>query len=450
MIHSVMQPTAPSEPPPARKHHLSRFLLALACLVSASIGALADEWPQWRGPNRDGKSSETGLLDRWPAGGPGLVWTSEGLGRGFSSVSVSGGRVFTMGDFGDVQSVVAIDEASGELLWRRDIGPSWSEAGLYPGSRSTPTTDGNRVFALGTEGRLMCLRAEDGSVVWQREIRREFGGFVMMARAGVNWRYTESPLVDGDRVLVTPGSPDAALVALDKTNGNEIWRSAVPHLGDKGNDGAAYSSIVVSHGAGVKQYVQLVGRGLIGVRAEDGQFLWGYNRIANDVANIATPVVSGNYVFGSTGYDTGAVLLELSESAGGVDAREVYFLPPRTFQNHHGGIILHQGYLYTGTGHNRGHPLAARLEDGSVAWGPVRNDGRDSAAISYADGRLYMRYQDGLMVLVEASPGGYVEHGSFRIPEVDEPSWSHPVISGGHLLLREQDRLYRFDIRAES
>ena len=210
----------------------------------------------------------------------------------------------------------------------------------------------------------------------------------MMARAGVNWRYTESPLVDGDWVVVTPGAPEAALVALDKMTGEEIWRSAIPELGGNGDDGAGYSSIVVSHGAGVKQYVQLMGRGLVGIRAEDGSFLWGYNRIANDVANIATPIVSGDYVFGSTGYQTGAALLELSRNGegDGINAREVYFLEGRTFQNHHGGLILHEGYLYTGTGHNNGLPLSLQLETGAVVWGPTRNDGRNSAAITFADG----------------------------------------------------------------
>lgn len=428
-------------------NHSSALLTTL--ILCCAIPASADDWPQWRGIHRDGKSLETGLLQQWPEGGPQLVWSAEGLGRGFSSVSVASGRVFTMGDFGDSQQVLAIDESTGQILWRRDIGPSWSEAGLYPGSRSTPTSDGEAVYALGTEGRLMCLQAEDGHVVWQREIRHDFGGFVMMARAGVNWRYTESPLIDGQSVVVTPGSPDAAMVALDKTDGSEIWRSSMPALGDKGNDGAAYSSVVVSHGAGVKQYVQLMGRGLVGIRASDGKFLWGYNEIANDVANIATPIVDGDFVFGSTGYDTGAVLLKLEATGDAVVADEIFFLQPRTFQNHHGGIILHDGYLYTGTGHNRGLPIAARFTDGTLAWGPVRNNGRDSAALAFADGRLYFRYQNGLMVLVEASPTAYSEHGSFQIPHVEDPSWSHPVISGGHLFLREQDRLHRYDVRAQ-
>ena len=191
-----------------------------------------------------------------------------------------------------------------------------------------------------------------------------------------------------------------------------------------------------------------MGRGLVGIRAEDGSFLWGYNRIANDVANIATPIVSGDYVFGSTGYQTGAALLELSRNGegDGINAREVYFLEGRTFQNHHGGLILHEGYLYTGTGHNNGLPLSLQLETGAVVWGPTRNDGRNSAAITFADGRLYFRYQDGLMMLIDATPREYRECGAFRIPGVEQPSWSHPVVTDGRLYLRKQDWLYTYDV----
>jgi hypothetical protein len=421
--------------------------LSLWIALTASPLSAAQNWPQWRGAHRDGKSADRDLLQAWPEGGPPLAWSAEGLGRGFSTVSLSGDRIFTLGDQCDRQYVLALSRADGSILWRRDIGPSWSDRGLYAGSRSTPTIDGDRLYALGTEGDLACLDSATGEILWSRNLAKDFGGYVMMARAGVNWRYAESPLVDGDRVVVTPGAPDAAMVALRKSDGAEIWRASVPRLGDRGADGAQYSSIVISEGAGVKQYVQLMGRGLVGIRAENGEFLWGYNRIANDVANIATPIVSGDYVFGSTGYQTGAALLELSPRDGSVSAREVYFLPGDTFQNHHGGIILHDGFLYTGTGHNAGFPLSVRIEDGRIAWGPIRNEGRNSAAVAYADGRLYFRYQDGLVLLVEATPEAYREHGSFRIPDVEEPSWPHPVIAGGLLFLREQDRLYAYDVR---
>jgi len=431
---------------------MARATRPVVCLTTFLLFcniALSADWPQWRGPNRDGKSSDQNLLTEWPEDGPPLEWTASGLGRGFSTVSIASGRLFTLGDFGESQFALAIDQSTGEMLWKVEIGPSWADSNLYPGSRSTPTADGEHVFILGTEGTLVCLRQDSGELVWRRSLIEDFGGFVMMARAGVNWRYAESPLIDGDRVVVTPGAPDAAIAAFDKHTGEEIWRAATPPLGDRGDDGAAYSSIVISHAAGVKQYVQLMGRGLVGIRAEDGAFLWGYNRIANDVANIATPIVTGDYVFGSTGYQTGAALLRLSADNGGVAVEEVYFLEGDTFQNHHGGLILHDGYVYSGTGHNQGFPIAVRLDTGETAWGPVRNDGRNSAAIAYADERLYFRYQNGLVVLIEARPDSYQECGSFQIPDVDGPSWPHPVIDGGRLYLREHDRLYSYDVRSD-
>ena len=425
--------------------------LALIPILLFSIGpaapAHAEDWPQWRGPARDGRSSDTGLLQEWPDGGPPLAFRATGLGGGFSSVSVVGDRIFTMGDLGDGQYVMALARQDGSHLWKTRVGPTWDDN--YLGPRSTPTTDGDRVYVLSTEGDVYCLSAASGEVKWTRSLPEEFGG-VMMEIRGSEWKFSESPLVDGDRLVVTPGANDAVMVALDKLTGEEIWRAKLPTLGENGADGAGYSSVVVSEGGGVRQYVQLVGRGAIGIEADTGRFLWGYNRVANKVANIPTPLVQDDYVFTSSGYGQGSALLELSPEGDGVKAGEVYFLSGDTMQNHHGGLILHEGYVYTGTGHNKGFPLSVKMESGEIAWGPIRNDGQDSAAISYADGRLYFRYQNGLMVLVEATPEGYREHGSFTIPEVGNPSWPHPVVAGGRLYLREQDNLFVYDVSTKA
>ncbi len=426
-----------------------RIATATALLAALSLNPLtADDWPQWRGPNRDGRSAETGLLQSWPESGPPLAWRASGLGAGYSSLAVAGGRIYTLGDFEDGQHALALDREGGALLWKTRIGPSWDDH--YLGPRSTPTVDGERVYVMSTEGEIICLKAADGGEVWRRSLPGDFGSHMMQAMGTTDWKYAESPLVDGDRVIVTPGITAAALVALDKMTGAEIWKAPIRRIGSQGAYGAAYSSVVISNGGGVKQYVQLIGRGVIGIEAESGKYLWGYNRVANDIANIPTPLVHGDYVFTSSGYDTGSALLKLSAAAeGGVDVEEVYFLDPKTMQNHHGGLILHAGHVYTGTGHNKGFPVAVRLEDGAVAWGPERNRGQSSAAISYADGRIYFRYQDGRMILVEATPEAYREHGTFEIPDVERESWSHPVISGGKLYLREQDNLFAYDIRAQ-
>lgn len=442
---------------------LASRAVRLGCWTAAaafflSSAAAADDWPGWRGPNRDGKSAETGLAASWPENGPPLAWKASGLGSGFSSLAVVGERIYTLGDLGDSQYALALERSGGKVLWKTKIGPKWEDE--YGGSRGTPTVDGDRVYVLSTEGVLYCLESATGKTAWSRSLPKDFGGFMMETGGGTHWKFAESPLVDGDRVVVTPGAKTAALVALDKKTGKEIWRAALPDLGEAGRDGAGYSSVVVSEGGGVRQYVQLLGRGVVGVEASTGRFLWGYNRVANGVANIPTPLIRGDHVFASSGYGTGAALLRLKpavraegskeggKKAAGVAAEEVYFLGGDTFQNHHGGMILDGNYVYTGTGHNKGFPLALHLADGEVAWGPVRNEGKGSAAVTYADGHLYMRYQDGRMILVEASPEAYRQKGHFEIPEVHHPSWSHPVIADGLLYLREQDNLFVYDIQA--
>jgi outer membrane protein assembly factor BamB len=417
---------------------------AAGIVLLAHHGASAappSDWPGWRGPNRDALSPDRGLLTEWKASGPPLAWQSSGLGVGFSSVSIAAGRIYTMGDRAGAQQLIALNQADGKPLWSARVGPPWRDE--MGGPRGTPTVDGDLVFAIGTEGDLVCVEAATGKERWRRSLTKDFGGDMMSI-----WKFSESPLVDGDRLVFTPGSKTAALVAVDKTTGKEIWRTATPDLGPKGKDGAAYSSVVISNGAGVKQYVQLLGRGLVGVRTSDGKLLWSYNRVANQVANIPTPIVRANFVFASTGYQTGSVLLDLQKDGDGVKAREVYFLEANVLQNHHGGLVLVGNYVYGGHGQSKGFPICVEFTTGKVAWGgDIRNAGTGSAAVVYADGNLVFRYQNGTVVLIEASPEGYREHGAFAIPGVKDPSWSHPVVLDGVLYLREQDVLFAYDVR---
>ncbi len=412
----------------------------------AALPAAADDWPQWRGPDRDGKSAEVGLLQEWPEGGPALAWRTSGLGAGYSSVSIAGGKVFSMGDLADGQYVLALAADGDGLLWKTRVDGGHDDR--RGGARSTPTVDGDRLFAVTTGGDVVCLDSATGEERWRRSLTKDFDGYLMKAMGSYEWRFSESPLVDGGRVIVTPGHIQALMVALDRNTGEELWRTAGRRLGPIGADGAGYASARVSQAAGTRQYVQLVGRGLISVEAETGELLWGYNRVASDIANIATPIIDGDRVFASTGYGTGAALVEIAKADAGLEAREVYFLEANTFQNHHGGMILHDGTIYSGTGHNKGLPIAVDMATGKVRWGPERNRGLDSAAIAYADGRIYFRYRDGRMILVEANPERYVERGTFMIPEVEKESWSHPAISDGKLYLREQDNLFCYDVTA--
>lgn len=421
---------------------------ALAVAAAAAVLALPDlradgpDWPGWRGPARDGLARETGLAAQWPQGGPALLWKASGMGAGFSSLAVVDGRIYTLGDRDGAQQLLAFSASDGALLWKARVGPVWNDQ--YGGPRGTPSVGGELVFALGTESDLVAVEAASGKQRWRRNLASDFGGQVMSM-----WKWSESPLVDGDRLIVTPGARDAALVALEKATGKEIWRSAIPELGPKGKDGAAYSSVVISNAGGVKQYVQLVGRGLVGVRASDGQFLWGYNRVANHVANISTPLVRANWAFASTGYQTGSALVELQKPAGSaLRASEVYFLDAKTFANHHGGMVLVGNHVYGGNGQSKGFPTCIEFTTGKLAWGgDIRNAGTGSAAVTYADGNLYFRYQNGVVMLIQATPEGYREKGSFTIPGVEKPSWSHPVVLDGRLYLREQDALYVYDVR---
>jgi len=417
-------------------------LLVLLALSDVS----ADDWPQWRGQHRDGKSPETGLLQQWPEGGPPLAWSAGGIGAGYSGVSIADGRIYSMGDLADGQYVFALDEGSGELLWKTRVGSIHDDS--RPGPRSTPTVDGGSVFVMTTEGDVVCLASKSGEQVWRRSMTEDFKGYLMKAMGSYDWKVSESPLVDGDRVVVTPGHVEAMLVALNRKTGEELWRTQGKRLGPRGADGAGYASVTVAEIAGTRQYIQLVGRGVIGVDAESGRLLWGYNEVANDIANISMPIVRGDYIFASSGYGTGSGLIKIGRSDSEFTVDQIYFLDADTLQNHHGGLILHGDTVFTGTGHNKGFPIAVDFMTGKVAWGPERTAGKDSSVVTYADGRLYFRYRDGRMILVEATSEAYRERGSFVIPEVKKESWSHPSIANGKLFLREQDSVHCYDIAA--
>jgi outer membrane protein assembly factor BamB len=413
-------------------------LVALsAALFAADIDRSSADWPQWRGPHRDGVAEEKGLLQQWAPEGPPLAWKTSGLGEGYASVAIADGKIVTMGKRKNAVFVIARDASNGDELWATPVESSGGDA-----PSSTPTVDGDRVYAVGARGDLVCLKAADGKKVWHKSFVKDFGGSVP------TWKFCESPLVDGDKLVCTPGGAKATMVALDKKTGKPIWKCAVP--GGAGS-GSGYSSIVVSEAAGVRQYVQLMGAGTgcIGVAAKDGKFLWNYQRVSNGTASIPTPIAHGDYVFCSSGYGTGSALLKLSRAGSGVKAEEVYFLGPSQLQNHHGGLVLVGDYVYGGQGHDNGLPICVELKTGNIIWGGrERGPGSGSAAVVSADGQLYFRYQNGLVALIAASPDGYKLNGTFKIPEVPRESWTHPVVAGGKLYLREQDNLFVYDVRA--
>jgi outer membrane protein assembly factor BamB len=398
------------------------------------------DWFQWRGPNRDGVSSEQGLLDRWDEQSPPVAWKIAGLGNGFSSLAISEGRLFTLGKFGDETRLIAREAKTGKPLWEALVGIG------DEGPNSTPTVDDGRVYALSFGGELLCAEASTGKPIWRTHLQRNLGGQMMSG-----WGYSESPLVDGDRLIVTPGSKQAILAALNKQTGKLVWKTAfLENPGPAGKDGAGYSSVVVSRAGDVKQYVQLVGRGLIGVKADDGKLLWKYNRIANGTANIPTPIIMDDYVFCSSGYDDGgSALLRIQKARNHLIATEVWYRRSKDLQNHHGGMIQIGDQIYMGHGHNNGLPVCFDWKSGLENWRPGRGAGAGSAAVVAADGHLYFRYENGVMALVEATPKEYRLKGKFKIGINNGQSWPHPVIYEGHLYLRDQHELICYDLRKQ-
>ncbi len=416
-------------------HVASRVLLVTLMCVPAC--ALAADWPQWRGPARNGVSAETGLLKRWPATGPPRVRTVSGLGDGYASVVISDGRLVTIGKQGETVFARCFSDSSGRLLWSTRIGQTGRKA------LSTPTIDGKRVYALDPDGVLHCLSLADGRVKWKRQFVPEFGGKLQNGRG-----FAESPLVDGDAVVGTPGGEQHTVVLLDKLTGKTRWSCPVETLGPRGRVGAGFSSPVSMTVDGVRMYIQFIGYGVIGVRASDGKLLWGYNKIAIPQANIPTPVIVGSGLFASNGYNCGSALLTLAgDGQGGVKMTETYHLRGREFQNHHGGFVHVDGHIYGGHGSNNGLPTCIELKTGDVLW-KRRGPGSGSAAIIFADGRLYLRYSNGVVALIDASPDGYRLRGTLRLPGTGNDSWSHPALANGRLYLRENDSLHIYNVRA--
>ena len=410
---------------------LSLFVVGCCCL--AVTNAQAEDWPQWRGPNRDGNSADTGLLKEWPAGGPKLAWKVTGLGKGYANMSVAAGRLFTMGDKDGAGYVLALSPTDGKILWAAKVGaagspdPSdWS----YPGPRCTPTVSGDLVFAVNAWGEMVCVTAADGKEQWRKDFRKDFGG------KPPTWGYSESPLVDGDQVVVTPGGSQGAMVALDKKTGRLLWQSK------NFTDEAHYSSIVPAEIGGTRQYVQLTAASVVGISAKDGSVLWQAPRKGN-VAVIPTPVVAGDLIYVTSGYNAGSNLFKVTSNAGKFSAEQVY--ANKAMSVHHGGVVKVGEHVY---GYSDSKGLTCQnFQTGEVVWsekGKIKK-----GCVSSADGALYFREEDtGTMVLLAASPAGCEEKGRFPQPDrAPEKAWPHPTIANGKLYLRDQDLLLCYDVK---
>jgi outer membrane protein assembly factor BamB len=416
--------------------------LLLTPVVMVSLWLSASDWPQWRGPERNGVSKEVGLLKEWPAGGPKLLWQVNDIGDGYSTPVVVGNRIYVMSNRGmDNEFVEALSTQDGKVLWTTRVGnvgnPDQNPS--YPKARSTPTVDGNLLYALGSDGDLACLEAASGKVRWLKNLRKEFGG-----KPG-EWAYAESPLVDGDAVVVTPGGAQATMTALNKKTGEVIWKSAIP-----GGDEAGYASAIVVQAAGRKQYVQLLSKGIVGVDAKTGQFLWRYAEAAKGPAQMFTPVARGEYVYGGA-LGVGGGMIRLKADGSGVAAEQVYF--ERGLPNGPGGAVIVGDHIY---GTEAGKKLvAAEFATGKIKW---QDESLGWASIVAADGLLYLHGTNGDIALIEATPEGYRQKGRFTPPAqpqkktvgvpYPEASFAYPIIANGTLYIRDLGTMWAWDIKA--
>jgi outer membrane protein assembly factor BamB len=417
----------------------TRSIIPMAFVIlSFTLAASAADWPQWRGPQRDGISKETGLLPTWPKDGPKLLWKVFDAGEGYSTPAVKGNRLYILGSKGmEDEFMQARDIKDGHIIWTvrlGKVGPN--QMANFPGCRSTPTVDGDFIYALGSDGDLVCVKAADGAEVWRKNMRSNFGG-----EPGL-WAYAESPLIDGDVLACTPGGQEAAMVALSKKTGAVIWKTA---LAEDDNAKAAYSSIIVVHVGGLKQYVQFVSTALIGVDAKTGKSLWRYEKTAaNSMANIPTPVAGGSLIYSSTGQGTGGVV-DLKVDKGSALVNELY--TSKALPNSIGGSVLFNGFLY---GTNNKGLMCIEFATGKQKW-QQESDG-SAGSVCYADGRLYVHLENGDLILAEANADAYKEVGRFSPPDLPKrtgmiKAWAYPVVANGNLYVRDLEMLWCYDVK---
>ena len=428
---------------------MNRWLLSLTLFCSATAFAAdpgADgNWPQWRGPNRDDISKETGLLAEWPKGGPKggpkagpkQLWKMEGLGTGYSTPSFSDGKIFVLGSKvngkGRDEYLFVLDQKDGSKIGDVKIGAATGGGG-YEGPRSTPTIDNGLAYAISSGGNFVCVDIKKMAIRWEKNFKKEFNG------ASGGWDYTESPLIDGDVVIATPGGATATIVAMQKADGEVVWKSPVK-VGMKGNYAtAAYASMIKAEIDGVPQYIQFLTGGVVGVAAKDGKLLWHYDAPANGTANCSTPLFKDNAVFAASAYGKGGGRADITKTTDGFKAEDKYFL--KEMENHHGGMVLVGDHVY-GTGN--GTLYCVDFKSGDVVW---KEPKVGKGAVTYADGHLYVREENGGVVLAEANPKKYVEKGRFAQPDRSSKSaWAHPVVVGGKLYLRDYDVMFCYDVK---
>lgn len=418
---------------------ISRVLVAwilIAAARGAGMGrAAGQDWPQWQGPGRDNVSGERGLLARWPEGGPAMVWSASGCGKGFSTVAVADGVIYTSGSTNGETFVIAFD-LEGRALWQAPNGGSWEAAPRmawaknYDGARGTPTVADERVYHLGESGTLTAFDGRKGTSVWSLDIAKRFGAECP------NYGYTESVLVDGDRLICCPGGTKGFMVALDRKTGETVWANT------NIQEGVGFGSAILVEGKGLRQIVTMTEEGIIGVEASAGKLLWRHPFTNRRKNNIPTPVHRQGFILASTGYGGGSILLRLSYDDRKASVSEVW--SNDNLDSMYGGFVVMDGCVY-GAANRKPAWVCLDFETGRLRY---REPGKAMGAATYADGMLYCLDQEGRMALVRCTPERHEVISHFTVPSGGAGKyWSCPVVCGGRLYVRHADRLYAYRVR---
>lgn len=409
----------------------THFLMTMFLTISLFSTVLAADWNQWKGPNRDGKSTETGLNTDWSKQLPKLLWTAEGLGNGFSNLSVFNDKMFTMGDFNEKTYIIALNRADAKVLWKTEIGIGGMPGGFGIGPKCTPTTDGNYVYALSQNGVLACVDFETGKLIWKKDFIQDFNGKMMS-----QWGFAESPLLDNDWIICCPGSEqNGTMFALDKKTGNVVWQTK------ELTNPASYASVSVINIDGVRQYLILTDKILAGINCQDGSLLWKVD-FPGKVAVCTDPVYDDHIVFVTCAYGIGSYAYSIQKQGDQFVANEIYNV--REIDNKHHGLILDNGFIYSTT--DKGALNCVEMKTGEMKWQNRRL--RAVSDLAFVDGHLILRTEkSGELILVEANPKKYIEKGRFQQPDrTDHYAWTYPLILDGKLFIRDQDKLFCYDL----
>jgi outer membrane protein assembly factor BamB len=394
----------------------SRFALSLSLL--GAVAALAEDWPNFRGPRHDGISLETGLKADWSAAPP-KVWEQK-IGSGFSGLSIVGDRLFTCGTHDAKQTVVCMKAGSGEVLWQTPIEGSYFEGQGGSGPRATPTVDSGRVYVLGALGKLVCLNAADGKLVWEKQ----FDG-------KPTWGFSGSVLIDGDKAIVSAGGKFGGLVAYDKASGTELWKA--------GDDAVSYATPYPFDFAGTRYVVGFLAKSAIIVQAADGKIAATMKWNTDYDVNAAAPLFHNGHLLLGSGYDTGSAVFKLSKDGEKLKLDNVWGGIQRVLLMKFQSAVLHDGHLYCS---DQSKLKCVEFLTGKEKWSEPRI--KDSTLV-LAEGRLFVQGEKGKLLIAPADPAGFKP--STKIDLVDGLCWTVPTLSGGRLYTRNLDTVYCFNLK---